>query len=119
MRSLPALVLVVACSPEQPTAVATTQAELGRRIFNDPGLSEPVGQACADCHAAASAFRDPEADHSTSAGIIPGRFGPRNAPTALYAGLVPPLHYDPTEQQLAGGLFWDGRVDSLEDQAAG
>jgi cytochrome c peroxidase len=52
-------------------------------------------------------------------GVIEGRFGPRNAPTLLYARYVPPLHFDPSSQRWTGGLFWDGRADSLEAQAAG
>jgi cytochrome c peroxidase len=81
-------------------------------------MSEPAGQACADCHAQTTAFRDPEADHSTSMGVVPGRFGARNSASAMYTALIPELHYDPVEQQFVGGLFWDGRADSLEDQAA-
>ena len=96
-----------------------TAADLGRALFADPELSEPPGQACADCHAPGAAFRDPEDDHSTSAGAVPGRFGARNSPTAMYAAQVPALHYDPDARGLVGGLFWDGRAASLEDQATG
>jgi len=83
----------------------------------DPGLSTPAGQACADCHAPSSTFRDPESDHTTSMGVVSGRFGSRNAPSLMYAQLVPPLHFD--HGQWYGGLFHDGRASSLEDQAAG
>ncbi|HET9992713.1 MAG TPA: cytochrome c peroxidase, partial [Kofleriaceae bacterium] len=109
---------LAACAQPAPTR-SVTPAALGKRAFADPSLSEPAGQACADCHAAGYAFRDPEADHSTSMGVIAGRFGSRNSPSAMYAAQVPPLHFDPVEHQLAGGLFWDGRADSLEDQASG
>jgi cytochrome c peroxidase len=92
------------------------KAELGARIFSDQALSNPPGQACADCHDPKHAFRDPESDHSTSAGVLPGRFGPRNAPTAMYARFVPSLHQDP-QLGWVGGLFWDGRAGSLGEQA--
>ena len=36
----------------------------------------------------------------------------------MYAALVPPPARDPSGT-LAGGLFWDGRADSLEEQASG
>jgi cytochrome c peroxidase len=49
-------------------------------------------------------------------GAVQGRFGTRNAPTAMYAAQVPPLHYD---GRWVGGLFWDGRADTLAQQAAG
>ncbi len=94
-----------------------TMEALGKTAFQDQSLSQPSGQSCADCHAAASAFRDPESDYSTSRGAIATRFGPRNAPTAMYARFIPPLHHDAT-LGFVGGLFWDGRVDTLEEQAA-
>jgi cytochrome c peroxidase len=107
--------LGAACSP---SSSSMTKEQLGRAVFFDQGLSQPAGQSCADCHAPDRAFADPEVDESTSAGAVPGRFGPRNAPTAMYARFVPPLHLDPAGQQFVGGLFWDGRADTLEDQAS-
>lgn len=104
------LVVLAACSVETPT-----KEQLGKRIFMDQGLSQPAGQSCADCHAPEAAFRDPESDHTTSMGAVQGRFGTRNAPSAMYAAKVPPLHFD---GQWKGGLFWDGRADTLEQQAA-
>lgn len=95
-----------------------TKAQLGSAAFSDQNLSQPAGQACADCHAPNRAFTDPESDHSTSAGAVAGRFGPRNAPTAMYARYLPPLHFDDGTHQFVGGLFWDGRADTLEDQAS-
>ncbi|HEX7703655.1 MAG TPA: cytochrome c peroxidase [Kofleriaceae bacterium] len=116
------VVLLSACSSGFGAASvppATTAAELGKLVFHDTGLSQPAGQACADCHASASAFRDPETDHTSSMGVVAGRFGSRNSPTAMYTAQVPALHYDAVEHGLVGGLFWDGRADSLELQAAG
>lgn len=112
-----ALCVTAGCgsSSEQPLPVTT--AELGEQLFSDPRLSEPQGQACADCHAPNLAFSDPE-DDRVSAGAIRSRFGSRNAQTAMYAAFAPPLHRDPETQRMVGGLFWDGRVNSLEEQAA-
>ena len=109
---LPLVLLAVGCS----SGSSVTEAQLGALEFNDPALSQPAGQACADCHSAKAAFRDPESDHATSAGVVPGRFGSRNAPTTMYASLVPPLHLD--GHGWVGGLFWDGRAPSLAEQAA-
>lgn len=103
--------LAAACSVEQPSKEA-----LGKKIFNDQGLSQPTGQACADCHHGKFAFRDPESSRATSMGATQGHFGSRNAPTAMYAAQVPPLTYD---GRWTGGLFWDGRADTLEQQAGG
>lgn len=94
-----------------------TEQALGRALFFDPALSEPAGQACADCHSERMAFSDPEDDRS-SAGVRRDRFGFRNTPTAMYARFAPPLHLDPATGRMAGGLFWDGRAGTLEAQAA-
>jgi cytochrome c peroxidase len=113
-----ALVFVAACSGSAaPAPSVTTAADLGKLAFHDQSLSQPTGQACADCHDDANAFRDPESDHTSSMGVIAGRFGSRNSPSAMYTAQIPPLHYDAAEHGLVGGLFWDGRADSLEVQA--
>jgi cytochrome c peroxidase len=36
-----------------------------------------------------------------------------------YSAFVPPLHKDSLEDIWVGGLFWDGRVNTLEEQAMG
>lgn len=101
------------------TSAATVDARevaLGKALFHDPSLSSPKGQACADCHADTFAFRDPESDVATSTGVVPGRVGPRNAPSIMYSAFTPELHVTPTGYM--GGQFWDGRADDLERQAA-
>lgn len=90
--------------------------DLGRLIFFDKSLSNPKGQACASCHSQPTGFSDP--DHGiTSPGIIPGLFGSRNSPAIAYSMFIPALHYDDDDETYVGGLFWDGRVNSLEEQA--
>jgi cytochrome c peroxidase len=106
-----ALVAFVACGRDAPI----TKQRLGERLFDDPRLSEPAGQACADCHVARVAFADPE-DDRTSAGVIRDRFGVRNAQPIMYSQFVPPLYRDGAGRMI-GGLFWDGRASTLEAQA--
>lgn len=93
-------------------------AALGRLLFFDTSLSEPAGQSCASCHAPERAFSDPR-EGSTSEGAIAGRFGARNAPTAAYAAFAPAFRWNAEDGTYQGGLFHDGRADSLEDQAQG
>src|ERR1700726_3983651 len=64
-------------------------------------LSADGSVACSPCHDPARAFTDRK---PTSIGIK-GRVGQRNAPTILNA------LYNKTQ-------FWDGRVNTLEQQAA-
>ena len=82
--------------PQTPAKVA-----LGERLFFDGRLSADGTVACSTCHDPARAFTD---GRPTSIGID-GRVGQRNAPTILNA------LYDETQ-------FWDGRVKTLEEQAA-
>jgi len=96
--------------------------EVGKKIFFDTDLSKPVGQSCASCHDPAFGFADP-GSLPVSQGAIPIRFGNRNAQSVAYAAFSPPLYFDPAttpaipEGQYKGGLFWDGRVNTLEEQA--
>jgi len=103
-----ALVPVGVCAEE------ATLAGLGRRIFLDTSLSEPAGQGCISCHSPASAFADPR---KVSPGAVAGKEGRRNAPSLMYAALIPPLKLEDTYDEngevayiVEGGLFYDGRA---------
>ena len=74
---------------------------LGEKLFFDSRLSADGTVACSTCHDPARAFTD---GRPTSIGIN-GRVGQRNAPTILN------VLYNKTQ-------FWDGRVKTLEEQAA-
>ena len=83
-------------SPLMPATVA-----LGDKLFFESRLSGDGTVACATCHDPARAFTD---GRPTSVGIH-GRVGQRNSPTVLNA------LYNKRQ-------FWDGRVNTLEQQAA-
>lgn len=94
-------------------------AALGREIFFDTSLSSPPGQSCASCHDPQWAFSTPR--NRMVAGMAPGadpaRFSMRNPPTLMYAAFSPTPHVDPARGTLVGGLLYDQRAASLEDQA--
>ena len=102
-------------------SVVTTRelVSLGNLLYNDTNLSNPIGQSCASCHALNSGFDDPNTSNPTSVGADGFSFGTRNSPTASYSAHIPA----PTQQgngpqrALIGGLFLDGRAQSLEEQA--
>src|SRR5579883_3209400 len=100
MRTVVLVLSLVACAPG---SAAPSKEQLGKLLFEDPNLSDPPGQACADCHAFRSGFRAPESDHSTSMGVVTGRFGARNAPSLLYSRYIPPLHRE-ADGNWVGGL---------------
>lgn len=99
-------------------APPSTEQQLGRFLYFDKGLSNPVGQACASCHLPKAGFADPDQNLPVSEGAVTGRFGGRNAPSAAYAAFSPVFGQDPTGLYI-GGQFWDGRAATLEDQAKG
>jgi len=90
---------------------------LGKLLFFEESLSTPPGQACSTCHSPEIAFADPESDLPVSKGARPGLYGNRNDMTIAYAAFVPPLHRNKEEGIWVGGLFWDGRVNSLAEQS--
>ncbi|WP_184606174.1 cytochrome-c peroxidase [Variovorax atrisoli] len=103
-------------------------AALGRRIFFDTRLSQPQGTSCASCHDPLRAFTSTLNAASLSGprtpqGSRPGRFSARTAPSLLYVRYVPRRHfYQDDDAPFAspfGGLFADGRADTLAEQARG
>ncbi|HEX5443243.1 MAG TPA: cytochrome c peroxidase [Pirellulales bacterium] len=88
--------------PAPPAGNATTpeRVRLGRKLFFDPRLSADGTVACASCHDPAHGF----ASAAPRAIGILGRVGTRNAPSLL-------------NRAYGKSFFWDGRSQTLEDQA--
>lgn len=95
----------------------SSEERLGRFLYFDADLSSPPGQSCASCHHPSAGFADPDQSLPVSEGVIPGRFGTRNSPSAAYASFSPPLFFDGA--LWIGGQFWDGRAPTLVEQAKG
>jgi len=121
------LVAIPACS-DAPVSPAisndrpvgfTDKQWLGKKLFTDPNLSQPAGQACMDCHIPICGWTDPNKNSPTSAGNIQGLFGNRNSPSCAYAAFSPDFHYDAAKASYVGGQFWDGRAMNLTAQAKG
>ena len=116
-----------ACSGDDSTPAdeeAITEVELGKLIFDDHNLSANNYQACSTCHDAAAGFSDPLASVAkpVSEGTLIDHFGKRNTPTAAYSQFSPAFSLidDPVRGQVySGGLFFDGRQNTLEEQALG
>jgi len=97
----------------------SSKEQLGKLLFFEKSLSTPAGQDCSACHKPEFAFADPDTGLPVSKGAVEGRYGNRNDMSAAYSAYVPPLHKDTVEDIWVGGLFWDGRANSLEEQAMG
>ena len=81
-------------------ALTIEGVELGRRLFHDARLSKTASQSCASCHDRKKSFTDGR-DRSPGA---EGQEGRRSAMALV--NLAWASHY-----------FWDGRANSLRDQA--
>lgn len=92
---------------------------LGKLLFFEERLSTPPGQACSFCHDPSAGFGNPDKNLPVSKGARQGHYGNRNDMTVTYAAFIPPLQYNQEEGIWIGGLFWDGRANSLIEQALG
>jgi cytochrome c peroxidase len=75
--------------------------ELGRRLFYDPILSKDSTISCASCHNLRYSFNDPKAISPGVGGLL----GNRSSMSLINVGFQ------------VKGLFWDGRSQTLEEQA--
>jgi cytochrome c peroxidase len=114
-----------------PRAPLSTMAQLGRSIFFDRTLSSSRERSCADCHSPQHAFGPPGDLPVMNGGATLARPGLRAVPSLMYLERQPSFSIGPEnpEDETApvvpsgsalvpqGGLFWDGRADTLQDQA--
>lgn len=98
-------------------AVAQAPAEVGRKVFFDTALSEPRGIACASCHDPRQGWAGNNGAQAGAVGVR-GAIGARNTPTIGYVLYVPAFRVHRRDGP-SGGLFWDGRANTLEEQARG
>lgn len=82
--------------------MVATEVQLGEKLFFDSILSRDNTISCASCHKPEFAF----ADNTPVSKGIRGQFGSRNAPSCM----------NQTERNF---YFWDGRAETLEEQALG
>lgn len=87
--------------PPADNPMTNAGVELGKQLFHDPILSADSTQSCSSCHLANLGFTDGKA---FSKGID-GLAGRRSAMSLVNVGFY------------NSGLFWDGRVKTLEEQA--
>jgi cytochrome c peroxidase len=91
-----------ACTDKKTKKTIVTEAALGEALFFEKALSRDSSISCASCHKPEFAFAD---NVALSKGVH-SRLGGRNTPSAMNQG----------ERNF---YFWDGRAESLEEQALG
>lgn len=82
--------------------ITAEKVELGKMLYFDKRLSKDNSVACATCHKPGYAYAEPL---KSSVGIN-SQIGDKNAPTIVNAAYMT-------------SMFWDGRMKTLEEQAAG
>ncbi len=126
---------------------ASSQADLskvqrlGQLLYNDTNLSLEHNQSSESCHSLSRvevltevrpgefkfrpqpsvSFADPDNIRNgtfVADGSVAGESGTLNTPSAGYAAFSPFFHWDGNEGLYVGGQFWNGRANSLSDQAS-
>ncbi len=109
-------------------------AQLGRRVFFDRSLSSSGRLSCADCHSPQHAYGPPSGESVMNGGPTLARQGLRAVPSLMYLERQPAFSIGPDNPESEGGatpaagasaaalvpqggLFWDGRADTLQQQA--
>jgi cytochrome c peroxidase len=105
-----------AAAPAPSTPGLSPVAALGEQLFRDETLSVSGRLSCQSCHRPEFAHAAPAADLVSRGGPGMDVPGIRNSPSIRYASLTPRFGYD-EEGAAFGGLFRDGRADTLAEQA--
>ncbi|MES2678924.1 MAG: cytochrome c peroxidase [Bacteroidota bacterium] len=96
------VLILSSCERQQAAKIIVTKEELGEVVFFDPILSRDSTVSCASCHKPEFAFAD---NVALSKGIH-NKTGERNTPTVM-------------NQRDRNFYFWDGRAETLGEQALG
>lgn len=93
------------------------RVEIGKKIFEDPSLSASGKMSCASCHVLANGHADPTGTFLPLGGPNLDRQGLRSSPMLHYLYANREFRFENGEP--FGGFTWDGRANSLAEQAAG
>ena len=99
--------------PTPPNIITLEPIEqLGKDMLYDDTMSDPMGYACAQCHAPSTGFTSGLAsivnlDAGVPPGVIPGRWDNRRAYTYRYAAFSPE------------GPYYDARLGSISAAISG
>lgn len=105
----------------------STEQKLGNSLFIDRDLSLNRNQSCSTCHSLRGVEDKPAAfidasnvsqGTAVSAGSPRNAFGTLNTPSIAYAAFTPSFGWDARKQRYSGGFFWNGRANTLAEQAS-
>jgi cytochrome c peroxidase len=111
-----------AATPPQSPEGQASLAQLGRLMFFDASLSASGRQSCATCHDPRYAYGPSPGKAIALGGPHMNRSGTRAVPSLRYLHGAPAFqeqyHFLDGDVGPIGGLMWDGRAASLQEQAA-
>ncbi len=128
-QTSPAITHSASAISTQSNAAPSALAALGKKIFFDPGLSASGRLSCASCHSPDHAYAAPNALAVQLGGAKLDQQGARAVPSLRYVLNRTPLWSkvfisNEAERILegneppVGGFGWDGRFNTLHEQAA-
>lgn len=94
------------------------EAQIGALAFVDASLSASGRLSCVSCHAPATGHAAPNALPAQLGGVDGQTQGLRSSPSLRYLAENRPFHFAADGKPI-GGFFWDGRADTLAQQAIG
>jgi cytochrome c peroxidase len=107
-----------------PASPLSSAAQVGAKLFFDPSLSGSGKMACASCHDPKHAYA-PANDLAVQLGGRDGKQpGTRAVPTLMYKDYTNPYSDEFENPDMVsppgpgGGLTWDGRANTIAEQAA-
>lgn len=103
---------------DAPSTELSPAAALGRQIFHDPNLSASGRMSCATCHDPSIGHASPFTTPVAFGGVNLDQPGLRNPPAIGYLKFNGSFKFD-VDATPVGGFFWDGRKNSLAEQAKG
>lgn len=120
------------CAQSRPQTGVSARASLpalqslGQKMFFDPGLSASHRMSCASCHDPRYAYGPPNDRPAQLGGADMRSMGLRAVPSLRYLHKVPGFteHYvdEDVDETIdvgpTGGLTWDGRAQTVPEQAA-
>ncbi|HEX9150707.1 MAG TPA: cytochrome c peroxidase [Flavobacterium sp.] len=114
--SIVAVIMLSSCTDDSEySPVLSNKTAIGKLIFFDKNLSNPIGQACVSCHAPETGFSDP-LHRDISEGAVTGNFSNINSPNLAYNVFSPERTYNRADETYIGGLFLNGRSANLKEQ---
>jgi cytochrome c peroxidase len=107
----------IAAQPLTVQQIDALKEQLGKELYFDNISSPAQRMSCASCHGSKAGWTGEIAGINLHGGVYrgaqPQRFGNRKPPSSAYAAFSPVFHYDATEGEFFGGVFWDGRATGL------